>query len=282
MAFVPVSFELYEDSSIAQQIATVFADSKAAEEARVFTMGNGTTEPKGIITAISAAGGSVIATGTNALANGDVYAHQNAFPARWRPRTRFIANLSIINGYRQLLKASGRCESLVDDSGPVPRMAGWEIAENSNMDGTLTAGTADYVLLSGDFQQFDRRPRGDHPGGHSEPLRRREPPDRTARLPAALEGRQRRSRARRLPVDELQRVSAVAKKQNVLLVARQTITVDVSGEPYPLLAGVTRARSDHPVAREHAELFTPVEPQPPDVEQATAAPGEKRRTKAAQ
>src|SRR3954453_1273562 len=56
MAFVPVSFELYEDSSIAQQIGGVFADSKAAEEARVFTTGAGTTEPKGIITALVAAG----------------------------------------------------------------------------------------------------------------------------------------------------------------------------------------------------------------------------------
>src|SRR3954449_1068197 len=47
MAFVPVSFELYEDSTIAQQVGAVFADSKAAEEARVFTTGNGTTEPRG-------------------------------------------------------------------------------------------------------------------------------------------------------------------------------------------------------------------------------------------
>jgi HK97 family phage major capsid protein len=48
MAFVPVSFELSEDSTIAQQVGTLFADSKQVEEARVFTVGNGTTEPKGI------------------------------------------------------------------------------------------------------------------------------------------------------------------------------------------------------------------------------------------
>lgn len=71
MAFTPVSFELFEDSGIAQQIGTIFADSKLAEESRVFTTGNGTTEPKGVITAVSAVGGSVIATGTNTLANAD-------------------------------------------------------------------------------------------------------------------------------------------------------------------------------------------------------------------
>jgi predicted phage gp36 major capsid-like protein len=92
--------------------------------------------------------------GTNTLANGDVYASQNALPARWRPRARFMANLSIISGYRQLIKAAGLTESLVDDSGPVPRMAGWEVRENSNMDGTLTATAADYLLLCGDFQQY--------------------------------------------------------------------------------------------------------------------------------
>jgi HK97 family phage major capsid protein len=154
MSFVPVSFELYEDSSIAQQIGALFADAKATEEARVFTLGTGTTEPRGVVTAVAAVPGSVLATGTNALANGDVYANQSALPARWRPNARFMANLAIINGYRQLLKASGLTESLVDDSGPAPRMAGWELRENSNMDGTLTATANDFALLSGDFRQY--------------------------------------------------------------------------------------------------------------------------------
>jgi len=155
MAFVPVSFELFEDSSIAQQISTLFMDSKAAEEARVFTTGNGTTEPKGIITALVAAGGStVIATASNVLATADVYTNQNALPARWRPQAKWMMNLSTINGFRQLIKGTGLTESLVDDSGPRPRMAGWEIMENSNMDSTLTGAAADYALLSGDYNQF--------------------------------------------------------------------------------------------------------------------------------
>jgi HK97 family phage major capsid protein len=154
MSYVPVSFELFEDSSIAQQVGALFADAKATEEARVFTTGNGTTEPRGIITAVAANAGSVVATGTNALSNGDPATLQNALPARWRPRAKFMANLSIINGYRGQLKATGLTESLVDDSGPVPRMAGWELRENSNMDGTLTATANDYVLLAGSFDQF--------------------------------------------------------------------------------------------------------------------------------
>jgi HK97 family phage major capsid protein len=154
MAFTPVSFELFEDSDIAQQIGRVFADSKAAEEARVFAVGNGTTEPKGVITAISAVGGSVITTGSNVLATADLYNNQAALPARWRPNARWMMNLSIINGYRQLPQATGLNYSIVNDDGPLPTALGWEIRENSNMDGTLTGAAADYLVLSGSFQQY--------------------------------------------------------------------------------------------------------------------------------
>ena len=154
-AYIEASYELDEDSDIARQVADLFVDAKAQLESAAFTLGSGSGQPKGLITALVAAGGStVIATGTNVLANGDPVANQNVLPARWRPRARFMANLSTINGYRALIKATGLAESLVDDSGPVPRMYGWEIIENSAMDGTLTASTADYLLVSGDFQQY--------------------------------------------------------------------------------------------------------------------------------
>jgi len=154
MSFVPVSFELFEDSSIAQQIGALFADSKAAEEARVFSVGTGTSEPRGVITAVSAVAGSVIATGTNARAQGDLYANQAALPARWRPNAKWMMNLSILNGYRQLPQASGLNYSVVNDAGPEPTALGWTVHENSNMDGTLTAAAADYTVLSGDFKQY--------------------------------------------------------------------------------------------------------------------------------
>lgn len=153
-AFVPVSFELYEDSDIVQQIGAVFADSKAAEEARVFTLGNGTTEPKGIITALVAAGGStVIATASNVLATADLYNNQAALPARWRSNAAFMMNLSIMNGYRQLPQATGLNYSIINDDA-TPKALGWPVYENSNMDGALTGAAADYAVLSGDFNQF--------------------------------------------------------------------------------------------------------------------------------
>jgi HK97 family phage major capsid protein len=152
--FVPISIELGEDSDILQQIGRLFAESKAAHESLSFTLSQ-TNGPIGLISAIVAAGGaSVIATATNALAAADAYANQAALPARWRSTAKFMANLSIINGYRQLPKAANIQESIVDDSGPVPKMAGWELHENSQMDGALTASQPDYALISGDFKQY--------------------------------------------------------------------------------------------------------------------------------
>lgn len=152
--FVPVSVELFEDSDLAQQIGALFADSKEQHEALSFTItqSNG---PVGLITALVAAGGSVvIATGTNVLAQGDLFANQAALPARWRPQARWMMNLSTINGYRQLPQATGLNFSIVNDDGAKPKALGWTIEENSSMDGTLTGSAADYLVLSGDFKQY--------------------------------------------------------------------------------------------------------------------------------
>lgn len=55
---------------------------------------------------------------------------------------------------------------------------------------------------------------------------------------------------------------AARKKPDELLVARQTVTPKVDGEPYALLAGVTRVPASHPVAKAHPALFEPVERHP--------------------
>jgi HK97 family phage major capsid protein len=153
-AWVPVSFEVFEDTDIAAEVGKLFADAKAVQEGLGFTISQ-TNGPVGIITALVAAGGStVIATGTNVLAQGDLYANQAALPARWRPGAKWMMNLSILNGYRQLPQATGLNYSIVDDSGPLPKALGWPIYENSSMDSTLTGAAADYLVLSGAFEQY--------------------------------------------------------------------------------------------------------------------------------
>jgi HK97 family phage major capsid protein len=152
--FVQVDYELFEDSDIAQQIGNVFADAKAVAESLAFTITQ-TNGPTGIITALVAAGGStVIATASNVLAQADLYTNQASLPARWRPNAKWMMNLSIINGFRQLPQATGLNYSIINDATSPPTALGWPVYENSNMDGTLTGAAADYAVLSGDFRQF--------------------------------------------------------------------------------------------------------------------------------
>jgi HK97 family phage major capsid protein len=152
--FIPVSLELYEDSNLASQVSNLFADSKTQLEANAFTLGTGTGQPKGAITAVSAVGTSVVASALTGLAIADIVANQNALPPRWRTNAKFMANLTMINAARQIpMYANG--PSIVNDATTPPRCFGWELRENSTMDGTIGAGTTnDYVWLGGDFSQY--------------------------------------------------------------------------------------------------------------------------------
>jgi HK97 family phage major capsid protein len=144
---------LFEDSDIAQQVGRVLADAKAVEEALAFTLTQ-TNGPTGIITPLVAAGGStVIATATNVFAAVDLYNNQAALPARWQGNASRMMALPTLNAYRQLPQATGLNYSIVNDVTNPPTILGWPAYVNSSMDATLTASAADYMLLSGDFQQ---------------------------------------------------------------------------------------------------------------------------------
>lgn len=152
-SFIAASIEVAMDSNLATQLGALFTDAKDQLEATAMTLGTGTGQPKGIIPAVSAVAGSVVAAAGGALTVADIYANQGALPPRWRPRAQWLANLSIINAGRQLVAGTGLTTAIVDDSTTPPRMLGWRLHENSVMDGTIGAGN-DYVLLSGDFSQY--------------------------------------------------------------------------------------------------------------------------------
>jgi HK97 family phage major capsid protein len=152
-AFIPVSVELFEDSDLQRQVGDLFADAKAQLESNAFTLGGGSTAPEGVITGVSAVGGSVVTSALTLLSLVDIIANQNALPPRWRANANWMANLSMINAARQIpLYTNG--PSIVNDATTPPRCLGWALYENSAMDGTIAAGaTNDYVWLSGDFKR---------------------------------------------------------------------------------------------------------------------------------
>lgn len=61
-------------------------------------------------------------------------------------------------------------------------------------------------------------------------------------------------------------------------IATKTAIIYIDGRRTTVRKGLTRVRAGHPVLSDHPELFKPIDVHF-DVEQATAAPGEKRSTR---
>lgn len=151
-AYLFGSFEVLSDSDIAQQLPELLADAKDRIEETAFAVGTGTGQPFGVITRGTAlVGAAPFANGPTAA---NVYALMGALPARWRgPRANnvWLANLSTINQLRNLPKFTGSTESIVDDSGPVPRVLGKPLYESTSV--PATAANAK-VLAFLDGRQF--------------------------------------------------------------------------------------------------------------------------------
>lgn len=67
------------------------------------------------------------------------------------------------------------------------------------------------------------------------------------------------------------------RDKDTIYIAKESGSAEVDGQAYVFIKGVTRVRGGHPLLKGHEELFEPVDMTVHyDVEQATAAPGEKR------
>lgn len=155
-AFLPVSYELFEDSALAQEVAGLMADAKANLEAPAFITGTGSGQPEGVVTGVVAAAvaGQVVTSAGTALSVADAIAIQNAVPPRFRAASpAWLANLAIINQGVILPKYTNG-PALIEDGDDPRRMLNWPMYEASSVDGTIAAGTThDYVLLGGSFAQ---------------------------------------------------------------------------------------------------------------------------------
>lgn len=149
-AFIPVSFELFEDSNIGSQVGRLLADAKSQLESVAFTTGTGSAQPKGVITSLVAGAASVLTSAGSAISVADMITVQNALPPRWRPNASWMLNLSIMNQARILPLYTNGPALLTGGE-----ILGWNVRENSAVDGTIAAGTThDYVVLAGDFSQY--------------------------------------------------------------------------------------------------------------------------------
>lgn len=158
--YVSASFEFLQDSNIESQIGMLIADAKARGEATAFTTGNGTSQPKGIVTILQATTASRVAATTNgAFGAVDVLALDTQLSPRWRNNASFLANKGIYNLARLFSTGSGALSgSFWTDfgGGLPPKMIGYNAYQASDMTATLSAATAsnDDVLVLGDFKQY--------------------------------------------------------------------------------------------------------------------------------
>lgn len=155
--FVPISIEALEDeANVTAEVARLLAFGRDVLEAAAFATGTGSGQPFGIITALVASSPSVIVNSAAAdtFAAGDVYALDNALPARYRGNTSWLANRSIYNRVRNF-DTQGGAQMWERIGADVPaQLLGRSVYESEDMDGVLNAAAENYFLVYGDFSNY--------------------------------------------------------------------------------------------------------------------------------
>ena len=157
-AFVPWSYEVGMDATnFLQELAKLLQDGLDQLTSQAFTVGSGSNQPTGVVTAVVAAGGSsvVAPTTAEAYAAADVFKVQNAAAARWQANSSWMMNLAFINNTRQFETSNGALQFPELRDNP-PMLVGRRVYENSHMDAVINSAAtkSNYVALYGDFKQF--------------------------------------------------------------------------------------------------------------------------------
>jgi HK97 family phage major capsid protein len=156
--FIPFSIEVGEDyPAFASEMATLLAQGYDELLVSKFTSGSGTSEPKGILTAISAVGGDRVKVTTGgSIGAPDPYLVWQALPQKFRRNASWLMSISVNNAIRQIGAAN------VFHGYTVNLPAGWAdqlfnrpVYESPYMPATTTwTTTAEGQALVGDFSNF--------------------------------------------------------------------------------------------------------------------------------
>ncbi|WP_081392389.1 phage major capsid protein [Mycolicibacterium fortuitum] len=152
--FVPISIEaMMDEQNVAQEVGRLLAGGKQDLEATKLTLGSGTKEPTGLITALAAASGISVDTATAAtFALADVYALQGALPARFRAAASWLANNLTYNKIRQFDTAGGGGFWANLTSDRPPQLLNRDALESEAMTSATTTGSK--LAVFGDFENF--------------------------------------------------------------------------------------------------------------------------------
>lgn len=155
--FVPITIEaLQDEANVTTEVARLLSFGRDVLEASAFTVGTGSNQPTGLITALVASSPTVVVPSltTDTFASGDVYALDNALPARYRSNASWLANRAIYNRIRNFDTQGGAqlWERIRADV--PPELLGRPTYEAEAMDGDLNVSVDNYVLVYGDFDNY--------------------------------------------------------------------------------------------------------------------------------
>lgn len=167
-AFVSASFEILGDAgtTIGSALPVLLADARDRAEGTAFATGNGTTQPKGLVTALANASAFTTATTRGSFTSVsyvDVFATWAALPPRARQSSRvaWLGNVTAWNVVRQMGGTAPAGLFTVDlTAGQVPQLLGARAFESSAMSSSFASGS--YILVAQDMAKYAIR---DHISG---------------------------------------------------------------------------------------------------------------------
>lgn len=154
MSFVPVSFEAFDDmQNGAQEIAKLLQDEANLTDAEAFTVGTGSGQPTGVVTALAGTASEVAQAGTT-LDAADFFATQEALGARFQPNAQWAMHLVSMNRARSIIAGTGLTTPLLVDGTNPPTLLGKPVHEASFMDSSVTTTADDYLAVYGDWSHY--------------------------------------------------------------------------------------------------------------------------------
>jgi HK97 family phage major capsid protein len=155
-AFVPYSYEVAQDAlRHSEELARILIDAADQLQAEAFTTGSGSGQPTGFVTALDGTSSEVSPATAETFAAADVYAVQNALPARFQSQARWVAGLSTINAIAQFETENGARVFPEVADGRLLRRPLHECSNMAGADEINPSATADNLILAyGDWQNF--------------------------------------------------------------------------------------------------------------------------------
>jgi HK97 family phage major capsid protein len=157
---INVSFELWGDTDISQQLGTLLADGFANQENAVFVTGSGSAQPYGALTRVTATTGSRVGPTTastfTTASVADIFKVRDALPTRFRKggSAAWVANIAIASVIQQIGAATvgpGAFWANMQEGSP-DTLLGLPFLEASAMTGTIGAGTN--ILMLCDWSRY--------------------------------------------------------------------------------------------------------------------------------